>query len=215
MRCACQRTVCASHPCRPPAACQRATSFQGKCFCDPTTTTMKKAALARNFSPKARHQVNMQDARRLPQPMQAAFDWCEDRHLALRTPRPATEPRNGPTRNFHAKYRKNTPRAEILEPQENPPKYPQNTPNGYFWYSEGIFLVFSGYFGGKFWGSGISGLGVFFRYFSWKLRVGPSRGSVAGRGILKSGDTPGLGIKRICAKSLMSTHAHEDTSISD
>ena len=27
--------------------------------------------------------------------------------------------------------------------------------------------------------------GVFFRYFSWKFRVGPFRGSVAGRGVLK------------------------------
>ena len=38
------------------------------------------------------------------------------------TPRPATEPRDAPTRNFHQKYRKNTP-AKILEPQKIPPKY--------------------------------------------------------------------------------------------
>ena len=28
--------------------------------------------------------------------------------------------------------------------------------------------------------------GVFFRFFSWKFRVGPSQGSVAGRGVLKA-----------------------------
>ena len=97
----------------------------------------------------------------------------------LRTPRPATEPRDGPTRNFHEKYRKNTPRAEILEPQENTPKYRKNTKNAHFWYFGGIFSVFS-----KFRESRISGRGVFFRYFSWKFRVGPFRGSVAGRGVL-------------------------------
>ena len=37
----------------------------------------------------------------------------------LRTPGPATEPRDGPTWNFHEKYWKKYPRAEILEPQEN------------------------------------------------------------------------------------------------
>ena len=58
-----------------------------------------------------------------------------------------------------------------------PKKYPQNTKNEHFWYVWGIFGVFS-------WGSRISGWGVFFRYFSWKFQVGPSRGSVAGRGVL-------------------------------
>ena len=52
----------------------------------------------------------------------------------LRTPRPATEPRDGPSRNFHEKYRKNTPRPEILEPQENSKKIPKNTKNAQFWY---------------------------------------------------------------------------------
>ena len=60
-------------------------------------------------------------------------------NLLLRTPRPATEPRDGLTRKFHEKYRKNTPRAEILESQENTPKIPKM----------GIFGT----------------LGVFFRYF--------------------------------------------------
>ena len=45
----------------------------------------------------------------------------------LRTPRPATEPQNGPTRNFREKYRKNTSRPEILDSQNLPPKYPENT----------------------------------------------------------------------------------------
>ena len=78
------------------------------------------------------------------------------------------------------------PRPEILDSQNSPPKYPEkyrkNTPkipkNAHFWYFFGIFGVFS-------WGSRISAQGVFFRYFSWKFRVGPSRGSVAGRGVLK------------------------------
>ena len=62
--------------------------------------------------------------------------------LFLRTPRPATEPRNGPTRNFHEKYRKNTPRPEILDSQnfaQNTLKIPKNA---HF----GIFSVFLGYF---------------------------------------------------------------------
>ena len=108
-------------------------------------------------------------------------------YVDLRTPRPATEPRSGPTWNFHEKYRKNTPRAEILEPQENTPKIAKKYQKYafWYWYFRGVFSVFSGYFGGKFWDSRISGQGVFFRYFSWKFRVGPFRGSVAGRGVLK------------------------------
>ena len=52
-----------------------------------------------------------------------------------------------PDPEFHEKYRKNTPRAEILEPQENTPKYRKNTKNAHFWYFGAIFSVFSGYFG--------------------------------------------------------------------
>ena len=62
------------------------------------------------------------------------------------------------------KYRKNTPKYQILKCA-----------------FLGIFSVFFWYI---FLGSRISGRGVFFRYFSWKFRVGPSRGSVAGRGVL-------------------------------
>ena len=125
--------------------------------------------------------------------MQLFFHWkprslnCKIKRaptVNLRTPRPATEPRNGPTRNFHEKYRKNTPRPEILDsriyPQNTPKipkKYPQNTKNAHFWYFFGIFGVFS-------WGSRISAPGVFFQYFWGKLRVGPSRVSLAGRGVL-------------------------------
>ena len=60
---------------------------------------------------------------------------------------------------------------------QKPEKYPEKDR---FWYFFGIFGVFS-------WGSQISVGGVFFRYFSWKFWVGPSRGSVAGRGVLKRG----------------------------
>ena len=107
--------------------------------------------------------------------------------LGLRTPRPATEPRNGPTRNFHEKYRKNTPRPEILDSQNLPPKYPENTEKIPRKYRKCVFLVFFRYFWGIFLGFQNFGPGVLFLYFSWKFRVGPFRGSVAGRGVLKPG----------------------------
>ena len=72
-----------------------------------------------------------------------------------------------------------TPRIYPQSTPKIPTKYPQNTQNAHFWYFFGIFGVFS-------WGSRISAQGVFFRYFSWKFQVGPSRGSVAGRGVLNS-----------------------------
>ena len=107
--------------------------------------------------------------------------------IGLRTPRPATEPRNGQTRNFHEKYRKNTPPGRNSgTPRKYRKNTKKNTKNAYFWYFGGIFSVFSGYFGDKFWESRISGRGVFFRYFSWKFRVWPFRGSVAGRGVPNS-----------------------------
>ena len=58
-------------------------------------------------------------------------------------------------------------------PRKNTPKIPK-TP---------VFVCFSVFFGYFFWGSRISARGLFFRYFLWKFRVGPSRGSVAGRGV--------------------------------
>ena len=80
------------------------------------------------------------------------------------------------------KKKKNRP--EILDSQNLSPKYPENTEkippkipkNAHLGYFFGILGVFS-------WGSRLSGRGVFFRYFSWKFRLGPSRGSVAGRGV--------------------------------
>ena len=69
------------------------------------------------------------------------------------------------------------PPTEILEPQENTPKIPIKYPKWAFLVFWGrFFSVFSGYFWGKFWESRISGLGVFFGYFSWKFRVRPSSG---------------------------------------
>ena len=61
-----------------------------------------------------------------------------------------------------------------------PRKYRKNTPKiyqyTYFWY----------FFGGVFsWGSRISARFFFFRHFSWNFQVGLSRGSVAGREVLK------------------------------
>ena len=57
-----------------------------------------------------------------------------------------------------------------------PKKYPRSTKNVRFGY---FFRHFGGYFR-------VSARRVLFRYFLWKVRVGPSRGSVAGRGVLKS-----------------------------
>ena len=69
--------------------------------------------------------------------------------LQLRTPRPATEPRDGPTRNFH-EYRKNTPPARNSGLPEFTPKIPRkyqkNTPKIPKMPILGIFSVFSGYF---------------------------------------------------------------------
>ena len=72
-----------------------------------------------------------------------------------------------------------TPRILTPKYPENTEKIPPNTKNAHFRYFFGILGVFS-------WGSRISARGVFFRYFPWKFRVGPSRGSVAGRGVLNT-----------------------------
>ena len=109
--------------------------------------------------------------------------------LVLRTPRPATEPRNGPTRNFHEKYRKNTPRPEILASQNLPPKYPENTEKNTPKIPK--MRIFGVFFFRLFWGYLLAvpesrpGGYLFFGVFSWKFRVGPSWSSVAGRGVLK------------------------------
>ena len=102
----------------------------------------------------------------------------------LRTPRPATEPRVAQPGISTKNTEKTAPQTEIPEPKKDPH---QNTEKIHkmgvlvFW---GIFSIFSAYFGGKFWESRISGRGgVFFWYFSRKFRVGPSRFSVAGRGL--------------------------------
>ena len=86
---------------------------------------------------------------------------------------------------------KKPPRAKILELQENTPKTPKKNPKicailGIWW---GIFSVFPGYFGAKFRETRLSGGGYFFGVFRWKFRVGPSQGSVAGRGVLKTRST--------------------------
>ena len=125
------------------------------------------------------------------------------------TPRPATEPRDGPPRNFHEKYRKNTPRAEILEPQENTPKIPKKYQNAHFWYFFGIFWYFRGILGLNSGSPEFRAGGYFFGIFSWKFRVGPFRGSVAGRGaqLKKITATPKTAVKLrfhcdFCGKSL-------------
>ena len=80
-----------------------------------------------------------------------------------------------------------TKKTEKYPPGRNsgtPRKYPKNTENGHFWYFGGIFSVFSGHFGVNSGSPGFRAGGVFFWYCRWKIRVGPSRGSVAGRGVL-------------------------------
>ena len=68
----------------------------------------------------------------------------------LRTPRPATEPRDGRTRNFHEKYRKKYPLGRNSGLPEFTPKIPRkyqkNTPKIPKMPVLGIFSVFSGYF---------------------------------------------------------------------
>ena len=100
-------------------------------------------------------------------------------------PRPATEPRDCPTRNFQEKMPKKIPLGpKFWNPKKKPQKYPQNTKNAHF-------LVFSRYFGGIFLGFQNFGPRVFFfGIFLWKFRVGQSRGSTAGRGVLKPCSIP-------------------------
>ena len=81
--------------------------------------------------------------------------------LNLRTPPPATEPRDGPTWNFHEKFRKNNPRPEILDSRIMPRKYRKNTPK----IPKIIVLVFFRYFWGISWGSKKNGLGPIFSVF--------------------------------------------------
>ena len=79
---------------------------------------------------------------------------------------------------------RNSPRPESLDSQSFPVKYSENTekiPPKYQKCHSGYFF---GILGVLSWGSGISARGVFFRYFSWKYQVGPSRGSVTGQGVL-------------------------------
>ena len=95
--------------------------------------------------------------------------------------RPGISTKNAEKKPFGPKFW--TPRIYPQNTPKIPKKYPQNTKNAHFWYFFGIFGVFS-------WGSRISVRGVFFRYFSWKFRVGPSRGSVAGRGVLNHKTPP-------------------------
>ena len=67
-----------------------------------------------------------------------------------------------------------TPRIYPENTEKIPPKCQKLTVFGIFW-------VFWGYFlGVPIFRPG----GYFFRYFLWKFRVGPSRGSVAGGGVL-------------------------------
>ena len=93
-------------------------------------------------------------------------------HPSLRTPRPATEPRDGPTQNFHEKYRKNTPSPKFRTPRiypQNTPKIPKkyrkNTEKIPPKYQKCPFGVFSRYFRGIFLGFQNFGAGGIFSIF--------------------------------------------------
>ena len=65
------------------------------------------------------------------------------------------------------------PGPKFWNPKKIPPKYRKKYQNARFCGIFRYFLVFSGFFGAKFWESRILGRGVFFQYFLWKFRVGP------------------------------------------
>ena len=87
-------------------------------------------------------------------------------YVVLRTPRSATEPRKGPTWNFHEKYQKIPPGPKFWTPRiypQNTPKIPKEYPKKmvilvFFWYFLGVpeFRP-EGYFFGIFCGSSESG----------------------------------------------------------
>ena len=54
---------------------------------------------------------------------------------------------------------------EFWSPKKIPQKYRKNTKNAYFWHFVGIFSVFSGYFGGKFWSPEFRAGGIFSVFF--------------------------------------------------
>ena len=80
------------------------------------------------------------------------------------------------------------PGPKFWNPKQIPRKYRKDT-KMVILISLGSFLrYFRGInynFGGEIRESRISGGRVFFRHFPWKFRVGPARGSMAGRGVLK------------------------------
>ena len=89
------------------------------------------------------------------------------------------------------KILENTEKNALKIPKKKPRK---NTIFGYF-----FFVFFFGILGVFSWGSRILAWGVFFRYFSWNFRVGPSWGSDAGRGVLKS-KLVMMSVQMVCAQ---------------
>ena len=100
--------------------------------------------------------------------------------LALGAPPACCGAPNCPARGSRRKCRENTPPpTRVLEPRENSPKIPKKIPQtGIFGISGVFFRHFRGVFSR---GSRISARGA---SLLWTFRVGPSRGSVAGRGVL-------------------------------
>ena len=78
--------------------------------------------------------------------------------------------------------KKKNPGRDSGSPRKTEKKYPPKVRKMVIF---GILGIFFRYFRGKFWESRILGRGVFFRHFSWKFRVGPSRDFVEGRGVLR------------------------------
>ena len=90
---------------------------------------------------------------------------------------------------------------KFWNPKKTPPKVPKKYQKCAFLVFWGVFIqYFRGIFGGKFRESRISGRGgIFFGIFSWKFRVGPFRGSVAGRGVLKAAPKNTFVLAILCA----------------
>ena len=82
-----------------------------------------------------------------------------------------------PDPEFPRKIPKKYPPARNSGLPEFTLKCPENTEKIPPKHQKCAFLVFFWYFWGIFLGFRNFGPGVFFRYFSWKFRVGPSRGS--------------------------------------
>ena len=94
--------------------------------------------------------------------------------LHLRTPRPATETRDGPTQSVHEKSEKMTPSPKFWTPRIAPkiPRKYQKRPINTQKYQNARWGYFFGIFGVFSWGSRISARGYFFAIFGRNSKSG-------------------------------------------